>query len=146
MHETVRHAVAQIGQRQLLCLARAILRNSTIVFLDEPTANVDYDTDQKIQRAIRTAFTHSTVVTIAHRLATIIDGDYVMVMDKGVLGEFGRPHDLLQRDGPFAALVAESGPNAAARLRHIAATTAATAGKSLAPLTDAGTHSEAPLL
>ena len=73
---------------------------------DEPTANVDLDTDQKIQRTMRTVFRHATVITIAHRLSTIIDGDLVIVMDKGKVAEIGRPHELLQNtSGVFSALV-----------------------------------------
>ncbi|CAG4967364.1 unnamed protein product [Colias eurytheme] len=83
------------GQRQLLCLARAALAPRAVLVLDEATANVDTETDRQIQRAIRSRFANSTVLTIAHRLDTVMDYDRVIVMDKGRVVESGHPYELL---------------------------------------------------
>ncbi|XP_041970272.1 probable multidrug resistance-associated protein lethal(2)03659 [Aricia agestis] len=84
------------GQRQLLCLARAVLARPRVLVLDEATANVDGETDKAIQASIRTKFAASTVLTIAHRLHTVMDYDRVIVMDKGRVVETGHPYELLQ--------------------------------------------------
>ncbi|XP_050079430.1 probable multidrug resistance-associated protein lethal(2)03659 [Anopheles maculipalpis] len=98
------------GQRQLLCLARAVLKGSKILILDEATANVDPKTDALIQRTIRTQFHDCTVLTIAHRLHTILDNDRVLVIDAGQMVEFDSPQKLLQiPDGFFRKLVEEHG-------------------------------------
>ncbi|EFX82733.1 ABC protein, subfamily ABCC [Daphnia pulex] len=85
-----------VGQKQLLCLARALLLNSQVICIDEATASVDAETDRLIQKTIRSAFRHSTVLTIAHRLETIMDSDRVAVMSAGQLVEFDSPSKLLE--------------------------------------------------
>ncbi|VEL08108.1 unnamed protein product [Protopolystoma xenopodis] len=87
-----------LGQRQLLVLARAIIRENRILIFDEATANVDPQTDAIIQKTIRNQFANYTVLTIAHRLNTVIDTDIVIVMSKGQILEYGPPHYLLNPD------------------------------------------------
>ncbi|CAG2178029.1 unnamed protein product, partial [Oppiella nova] len=84
-----------VGQKQLVCLARALLRRTRILVLDEATAAVDMETDDLIQKTIREEFDSSTVVTIAHRLNSIVDYDKVLVLDNGFIAEFGSPEQLL---------------------------------------------------
>jgi ATP-binding cassette subfamily C (CFTR/MRP) protein 4 len=106
-----------VGQRQLLCLVRAMLKESKIIVLDEATANVDLETDELIQSSIRKKFKNCTVLTIAHRVNTVIDSDKILVMDEGLVVEFGQPHQLLQnRDGSFYRYVKKSGVQAMADL------------------------------
>ncbi|KAJ3032961.1 hypothetical protein HK097_005017, partial [Rhizophlyctis rosea] len=99
------------GQRQLLCLARAMLRNAKVIILDEATASVDLETDEFIQTAIRRDFASATILTIAHRLNTIADYDRVLVLDHGRVKEYDSPYNLLTREGgsQFAEMVAETG-------------------------------------
>ncbi|KZT34022.1 P-loop containing nucleoside triphosphate hydrolase protein [Sistotremastrum suecicum HHB10207 ss-3] len=97
------------GQRQILALARAILRGSKIVILDEATAAIDHQTDHAIQESLRTEFKDATVITVAHRLQTIMNSDKIMVLDKGEVVEFDSPSALLCRNGGFfKSLVNES--------------------------------------
>lgn len=90
-----RGANFSVGQRQLLCLARAVLRRATILVMDEATANVDQRTDTLIQKTIQKEFASATVLCIAHRLQTVAQYDSVVVMDFGRVVEYGSPHDLL---------------------------------------------------
>ncbi|KAI8802479.1 P-loop containing nucleoside triphosphate hydrolase protein [Cladochytrium replicatum] len=110
-----------VGQRQLMCLARAILTKAKIIVMDEVTASVDHVSDAFIQRSLREDFADATVLTIAHRLNTIIDYDKVLVMDHGKVVEFDRPAELLEiKGGAFAALVDETGPVSSSALRSAA--------------------------
>ena len=94
------------GQRQLLCIARALLSRAALVILDEATSAVDVETDALIQRTVRAEFSESTVLTIAHRLNTVLDADRIMVLDAGRLVEFGAPKELMGRSrGYFRKLV-----------------------------------------
>lgn len=96
------------GQRQLLCLARALLKQPKVLLMDEATASIDYATDAKIQETIREI--KNTTITIAHRLQTIIDYDKVLVLDKGEVIEFGDPFDLIRREeGSFRSMCQTSG-------------------------------------
>uniref|UniRef100_A0A914QLX8 ABC transporter domain-containing protein n=1 Tax=Panagrolaimus davidi TaxID=227884 RepID=A0A914QLX8_9BILA len=99
-----------VGQRQLICLARAILRKKTkILILDEATAAVDIETDHLIQESIRTLFSKCTILTIAHRLNTIMDYDKVLVMDFGEIKEFDSPQKLLsKKDSLFYSLASQA--------------------------------------
>nr|CAI5818821.1 unnamed protein product [Callosobruchus analis] len=110
-----------VGQKQLICLARAIIRNNKILVLDEATANIDESTDQLIQAAIRSNFSECTVLTIAHRLNTITDSDRVLVMHDGQALEFGPPVELLaNQEGAFARMAREAGPEAESAIRQAA--------------------------
>ena len=97
-----------VGQRQLLCIARSLLRRSKVILMDEATASIDVQTDQLIQRSIRKEFSECTCLTIAHRINTVMDSSRVLVMDKGSLAEFDTPDNLLQnKAGIFTSLVNE---------------------------------------
>ncbi|XP_055640688.1 ATP-binding cassette sub-family C member 4-like [Toxorhynchites rutilus septentrionalis] len=110
-----------VGQRQLVCLARAILRSNKILVLDEATANVDPETDRLIQQTIREHFADCTVLTIAHRLNTIIDYDRILVMSEGKAVEFGTPHELVQKpEGIFRDMLLATGQAESENLMNMA--------------------------
>lgn len=110
-----------VGQRQLVCLARAILKHNKILIIDEATANVDLSTDALIQETIRSKFQRCTVLTIAHRLNTIMDSDRVMVLDEGKLVEFDEPYLLLQnKDSLFSKMVEHTSKHLATNLHDVA--------------------------
>ncbi|KAF2713348.1 P-loop containing nucleoside triphosphate hydrolase protein [Pleomassaria siparia CBS 279.74] len=99
------------GERQLFCLARAILMDGKIVVLDEATSSVDAQTDALMQRVLRTAFADRTIIAIAHRLDTILDFDRVVVMDAGSIAEIGQPAALMHKDGSLFKTLVESQGN-----------------------------------
>lgn len=100
-----------VGEKQLVCIARAILRNSRLVLVDEATANIDVKADQLIQTSIRECFKEATVITIAHRINTVIDSDRVLVMEDGKVVELGEPRELLAQKGVFYALYTQAQAN-----------------------------------
>jgi ABC-type multidrug transport system fused ATPase/permease subunit len=110
-----------VGQRQLLCLARAMLRSSKVLIMDEATANIDVQTDALIQEAIRRDFCHCSILTIAHRLNTVIDYDKILVLERGRVVEFDEPHTLLSDPkSHLSSMVDETGSKNALLLRSIA--------------------------
>ncbi|XP_066910570.1 ATP-binding cassette sub-family C member 4-like [Clytia hemisphaerica] len=110
-----------VGERQLLCLARALLRSCKILFIDEATSNVDNETDALVQETIRRKFKECTVITIAHRLNTVMDSDRIMVLDNGKMVELDEPAILLENsNGYFRKLVDQAGRNEAQRLVNVA--------------------------
>jgi ABC-type multidrug transport system ATPase subunit len=110
-----------VGQRQLFCICRAILSKSQILVLDEATAAVDLQTDKLIQQTIKDNFKDLTVLTIAHRLNTIMEAEKILVMDSGKVMEFAPPLVLLQKqDGYFTNLLKQTGPDSFYKLKKIA--------------------------
>ncbi|XP_012382272.2 multidrug resistance-associated protein 1-like isoform X2 [Dasypus novemcinctus] len=98
-----------VGQRQLVCLARALLRKTKILILDEATASIDFETDNLVQTTIRKEFSDCTILTIAHRLNSIIDSDRVLVLDSGRIVEFEAPQHLMREKGLFFEMITEAG-------------------------------------
>nr|XP_056714411.1 multidrug resistance-associated protein 1-like isoform X2 [Euleptes europaea] len=98
-----------VGQRQLVCLARALLRKTKVLVLDEATASIDMETDNLVQSTIRKEFCNCTVLTIAHRLHSIMDSDRVLVLDSGRIAEFDTPQNLLQQRGMFYEMASQAG-------------------------------------
>lgn len=110
-----------VGQRQLVCLARAIVRKNKILILDEATANVDPTTDALIQTTIRKKFRECTVITIAHRLQTVMDSDKILVIDAGALVEFDEPHLLLSdKNSVLYGMTQQAGKTTAQQLADVA--------------------------
>ncbi|XP_076093490.1 ATP-binding cassette sub-family C member 3-like isoform X1 [Mytilus galloprovincialis] len=98
-----------VGQRQLVCLARTLLHKTNILILDEATAAVDMETDDLIQQTISEEFAECTILSIAHRLNTVMDYDRIMVMDKGMIVEFDEPENLLKNvDGTFYSMAKDA--------------------------------------
>lgn len=96
------------GQRQLLCLARAIVARPKVVILDEITSSVDTETDRLIQRSLKTAFHGTTIIAITHRLQAVVEFDRILVLEEGRVAEFGAPLELMARpNGAFRAIVEE---------------------------------------
>ena len=96
------------GEKQLICICRAILRKNKVVVLDEATANIDIVTEEKIQRLIEEQFRESTVITIAHRLNTIIKSDRVLVLSHGLVEEYDAPRVLMSNpESNFSKLLKE---------------------------------------
>ncbi|KAJ2824007.1 Canalicular multispecific organic anion transporter 1, partial [Coemansia sp. 'formosensis'] len=93
------------GQQQLFSLCRLVMRKRKVMILDEATADVDLETDHKMQELIRSEFSDCTVLTIAHRLDTIMKSDRIIVMEKGEIAEIGSPQELISNGGKFAELV-----------------------------------------
>ncbi|KAF9137759.1 Multidrug resistance-associated protein 1 [Mortierella sp. GBA39] len=99
-----------VGQRSLICLAKALLRKTKILVLDEATSAVDIETDELIQKTIRTAFKERTILTIAHRIKTVMDSDKILVLDHGRVVEYDAPNVLLQDEGTlFYKLAKQAG-------------------------------------
>jgi ABC-type multidrug transport system fused ATPase/permease subunit len=99
-----------VGQRQLICLARALLRKTKILILDEATASIDHNTDELIQKTIRSQFSDCTILTVAHRLNTIMDSSRILVLDRGRIAEFDSPSNLLRnKNSKFYSMAKDAG-------------------------------------
>lgn len=99
-----------VGERQLLCLARALLRKTSILVLDEATSSIDPETDRVVQNMLNgKVLEKQTVITIAHRIETVLGCDRILVLERGEVAEFGPPADLIAKGGTFYSLVMEAG-------------------------------------
>jgi len=107
-----------VGERQLLCLARAILQKSKILVLDEPTANVDGRTDKLLQEAVTKSFSGATIISVAHRLDTIIENDLILVLGSGEVLEYGSPAELIALNGHFTSMVNDTGSELSKELKR----------------------------
>ncbi len=107
-----------VGQRQLLCLARSLLKKSRILILDEPTANVDTNTDHLLQQTLKDNFSDATIISVAHRLDTVIDYDRILVLGDGKILEYGSPVELLEnKESHFTSMVRNTGDSMTDYLR-----------------------------
>jgi ATP-binding cassette, subfamily C (CFTR/MRP), member 4 len=107
-----------VGQRQLLCLARAILSKNKILVLDEATANIDRRTDQLLHESLHESFHDATIIAVAHRLDTVIDHDMILVLGKGRVLEYDTPANLIRSGGMFAKMVDDTGEAMSRDLKH----------------------------
>ena len=98
-----------VGQRQLICIARALVQDSRILLMDEATASIDKKMDQQIQKVVMDQMNKRTVITIAHRLETILGYDRIVVLIDGSKIEEGSPQELMELEGEFKSMVLESG-------------------------------------
>lgn len=97
------------GEKQLLCLARALIHHNRILFLDEATSNIDFQTANLIQKTLKSKFVECTVLTVTHRWQTVLDTDKVLVLDKGNIIELSRPDELVKKkDGYFNSLLTQT--------------------------------------
>ena len=97
-----------IGEKQLICIARALLKKSKIILMDEATSNIDYKTETFLQNSINKGLKDLTVITIAHRIKTIINYDKILVLNNGEIAEYDSPQNLLDKKGLFYQLYKES--------------------------------------
>ncbi|KAL9997440.1 putative ABC-type xenobiotic transporter [Helianthus debilis subsp. tardiflorus] len=112
-----------VGQRQLVCLGRVLLKKSKVLVLDEATASVDTATDGMIQQTLAKHFTDSTVIMIAHRITSVLDSDMVLVLEQGLIEEYDSPTKLLEdKSSSFAKLVAEYSMRSSSSYENLAAT------------------------
>ncbi|KAL2473106.1 ABC transporter C family member 3 [Forsythia ovata] len=109
-----------VGQRQLVCLGRVLLKKSKVLVLDEATASVDTETDNLIQQTLRQHFSDSTVITVAHRITSVLDSDMVLLLDQGLIKEYDSPEKLLEdKSSSFSKLVAEYSMRSSSSYRNV---------------------------